>query len=450
MADEQGNVDGVIRKLPGGLTLRRATWTDRERLADFHAAIQLDPGQQPPNPGIGVWVLDLMSGSHPTFRPEDFMLVEEDATGDIVSSLCLISQTWTYAGVPVRVGQPELVSTRDDYRRRGLVRVQFEVVHEWSAARGEIMQGITGIPWYYRQFGYEMALPLSGARTGFTPHVPPLPEGTQEQFTFRPAGESDIPFMSALYSAGCGRGLVAALRDMEMWRYELSGRTAEQSFTHNEFRIIQSAEGKPVGMLAHKGENWGTALVCKLYELTPGVSWAAITPSVVRYLARTGEEYARKAGSQWNAFSFNLAGSHPVYDVFGERLPRVRPPYAWFVRVPDLAEFLRHVAPALEAQLARSYASGHTGDLKLNFYRSGLRLSFREGRLEKVKPWQGDTVEDGHAAFPDLTFLQLLFGRLSVEELEHVFADCRVANDETRALLHALFPKRDSNVWQIE
>ena len=59
----------------------------------------------------------------------------------------LISQTWAYEGIPFEVGRPELVGTLPEYRNRGLVRAQFEEVHRWSAARGELVQGITGIPY---------------------------------------------------------------------------------------------------------------------------------------------------------------------------------------------------------------------------------------------------------------------------------------------------------------
>ena len=78
--------------------------------------------------------------------------------------MVLISQTWTYDGIAFGVGRPELVGTAPAYRRRGLVRTQFEVLHQRSAERHERLQAITGIPWYYRQFGYEMALnPRVGA-----------------------------------------------------------------------------------------------------------------------------------------------------------------------------------------------------------------------------------------------------------------------------------------------
>ena len=40
--------------------------------------------------------------------------------------------------------------------------------------RGELVQGITGIPYYYRQFGYEMALDLGGGRMCYAPQIPEL------------------------------------------------------------------------------------------------------------------------------------------------------------------------------------------------------------------------------------------------------------------------------------
>jgi hypothetical protein len=426
--------------------MRRATSEDAERLADFHALVQIDSGQLPPNMNIHAWMMDLMGGSHPTFDPGDFLLVEDRATGEIASSTCLISQVWTYGGVPIKVGQPELVSTREEYRRRGLVREQFRVLHEWSESRGELMQAITGIPWYYRQFGYDMALPMGGSRLGFAPHVMRLPAGIEDPYKVRPAAQPDIPLIMQMYARESGRNLVAVVRDTAFWRYELEGRRPKSLLRH-EIRVIETAASVPVGVMAHKPELWGPGLVCSLYELLPGISWAAVTPSVVRYLARMGEEYAVRDGGAWGAFSFNLGAQHPAYDAITDRLPRQRRPYAWYVRVPDIVAFLSHVAPALEARLAGTAVEGHTGDLTLNFYRSGVRLTFENGRISTIEEWRNTLVEDGSASFPELSFLHLLFGRLSLEQLEEAFTDCVVRTDEARAILNALFPRRVSNVW---
>ena len=53
------------------------------------------------------------------------------------------------------------------------------------------------------------------------------------------------------------------------------------------------------------------------------------------------------------------------------------------------------------------------------------------------------------ASFPDLTFLQLLFGHRSLAELEEWFDDCLVGSDETRLALEGLFPREHSAVWPL-
>jgi hypothetical protein len=175
----------------------------------------------------------------------------------------------------------------------------------------------------------------------------------------------------------------------------------------------------------------------------------AVTPSVIRYLHTVGEAYATRDQGGFGAFGFWLGRTHPVYEAIPNRLPHTRPLYAWYLRVPDLPGFIRHVAPALERRLATSVVAGYTGEVKLSFYRSGLRLVFQQGSLRASEAWQPTPSERGTAAFPDLTFLQLVFGYRTLEELRYAFADCWVEHDDTQAVLEALFPRQDSDVWPI-
>src|SRR6478609_628390 len=128
------------RDLGDGLVLRRATFDDRERLAEFHANLLLEPDEIAPVDRLYFWILDLMSGKHPNFKPEDFTLVEETSTGKLASSLGLISQIWSYEGIPFGLGQIDAVSTDPAFRRRGLIRAQMEAIHSLSAQRGELVQ----------------------------------------------------------------------------------------------------------------------------------------------------------------------------------------------------------------------------------------------------------------------------------------------------------------------
>jgi hypothetical protein len=439
----------IIRNLGEGLILRRARLEDCEALAAFQGVVHSETDAEGPDEHVAAWVRDLMQRPHPTFSPDDFIVVEDTASGAIVSASCLISQTWSYGGIHFGVGRPELIGTHPDYRKRGLVRSQFEVIHEWSEKRGEMVQAITGIPYFYRQFGYEMTVTLDGSRMGYRPQVPKLKEGETEPFHVRLATEADLPFFARVVDHGARRYPVACVRDEALWRYDLDGRS-EKNDMRRIMAVIVAPEGEPVGVLIHTERLWRNRIYVNVYELVQGLSWLAVTPSVVRYLWTTGEQWAAQDPKQeMQAFVFGLGAEHPAYQVSHSLLPHIRPPYAWFLRVPDLPGFLRHVVPVLEQRLARSAVVGHSGELKISFYRDGLLLLFESGRLVEIKPWTPTSGEDGDAFFPDLSFLQLLFGHRSMEELRTSLTDCWTANDGARALMDALFPKQPSNIWPV-
>ncbi|HZU86209.1 MAG TPA: GNAT family N-acetyltransferase [Anaerolineaceae bacterium] len=442
------NTSNFIRDLGDGLILRRSSSEDIDALAQFNAAIhgedELDAIR------LAVWTRDLMRGNHPTFGVGDNTIVEDTRSGKIVSSMNLISQTWDYEGIPFKVGRPELVGTDPAYRNRGLVRAQFDVVHAWSQERKELVQGITGIPYYYRQFGYEMAMNLGGSRLGYAPHVPRLEKDQAESYFFRLPEESDLLFLAQLYQQGCRRSLVSCVRDAQTWHYEVFGKSPE-NVNGLHYRIIVNTAGERVGYLAHTGYNGfgGKVLTAAEFEIVPRAAWLEISQAAARYLWATAHKYAENSHAEVSGFGFRLHVEHPVYTVMKDLLPRERPPYAWYLRVPDMPIFLSQIKSVLEARLAASALAGHTGTLDISFYRAGVRLTFQEGCIAEIAGWKPAPKAEGQVAFPGLTFLHILFGYRTLEEIMHIFPDCWVADDLVRGLLQILFPKKPSNVLAL-
>jgi len=438
----------IIRDLGAGLILRRSSSADADALADFCARIHSDDGYDQPDLYIAAWTRDLLTRPHPTFKPDDFTVVEETATGRIVSALNLISQTWSYEGIRFGVGRPELVGTLPEFRNRGLVRLQFDEIHQWSAERGEIVQAITGIPFYYRQFGYEMAVDLDGRRFGYEAQVPKLKEGEAESYHVCIAQESDLPFIAKTYEEIRKRNMLVCERTPELFRYDLSRQDIDHAFVVT--RIIEDQKGEPVGYLKHLSFVSNGSLTAVFYELKAGISWLDVTPSVVRYLWQTGQEFAKREGKTCTTFGFAVGEQHPVYDAIKDRLPTVRDSYAWYIRVPDLPGFLNHIKPVLEKRLADSVAVGYSREIKISFYRTGLRLVIEGGRITAIEPWKPNLHPDeGNIAFPNLTFLQMVFGYRSYEELHYAFPDCWCDDEDARVLLTTLFPKKTSNIYPI-
>jgi hypothetical protein len=435
------------RDIGNGLILRSATEADAEELAEFNAMVHGSPPDVP-DTQAAIWTRDLLRGDHPTSPVSDHVVVREGATGKIVSSCLMISQTWTLGGIPIGVGRPELVGTHPAYRGRGLIGAQFEVVHRRCVERGHLMQGLTGIPNFYRRFGYEPALIVPPPRIGFPTSIDELPTGREEPFRFRRATVADVAFISEMYARSARRSLVAAVRDETIWRYELSGRHPGSDYVH-DLVVIEMPDSRPVGVVAHLNNLRGGALFSTVVELRAGASWSGAVGPILRYARSTGEAYGARDGEQFRSFGFDLPSEHPLLRLAASQLPHVGKAFAWDVRVPDLSAFLGRVVPVLEGRLAASALAGYTGDLRLTFYRSGLRLGFVEGRLDHVVPWLPDVVWRAEAAFPGLTFLYLVFGSRSLRQIEEMFPDCRIQADLVRELIETLFPVMPSTIWPI-
>ena len=293
-----------------------------------------------------------------------------------------------------------------------------------------------------------MAMDLGGSRAGYSSSVPKLKEGESEPYRVRTATEADLPFVMRMYAQASQRSLVACVRDETMWRYELSGRHVD-NMQQVSVCLIERPGGEAVGCIVYPEDLWNHRIPVTLWELVDGVPWPAIAPCVLRYLIAAGARLAVKQKKECNGFALSLGAQHPIYQVIRDWLPVYSKPYAWYLRVADLPDFLRHITPALEQRLAVSPAAGHTGELKISFYRDGLRLLFDHGRLAQVDHWMPAPADGGQAAFPGLTFLQLLFGYRNLEELRYAFADCWADGDQARLLLETLFPKQASWVWPV-
>ncbi len=437
------------RDLGGGLVLRWSTLEDADQITALYSNVFRNSANDPPNMRTAAFGRDLISGRHPLIGSGDFALVEDTVHGRAVAATCLIEQTWSYEGIDFLVGRPEIVASDADYRNRGLVRAVFELIHARSAANGHVAQGITGIPYYYRQFGYEYALDLGGTRTIAFDAIPKLKDDAQEPYMLREATPDDLPEMLALHERERSRAAITASIDHAYWHFIFDGHSAESGEGWRPYvigvRSNRGWEGTALGYVLTRRIVWDDTFGIVGMSVREGEPLLSILPSVMRQLQALAPTVQRAKEDQPppTKLGFAFGRSHPVYDVLHDKLfPGEAQPYAWYVRVPDLPGFVRRIAPVLEHRLAGSAAAGYTGDLKLTFYRGGLHMMFENGRLNEAEPWQAPVQDSGAmAGFPPLVFLQLLFGHRSLRELRYAFPDVW-ANETGRTLLEALFPPR--------
>ena len=441
----------IETELDGGLRLRQATIQDIDQIAKFNGEIHEESEDEKGK--IVAWTQDLMSGRHPTTSAKDFLLVETES-GEIVSSTCNIPQTWRYEDVELKVGRPELVATASNWRKKGLVRKQFELLHKQSEANGDVMQVITGIPWYYRQFGYSHALDLGGGRQfDFNRPGNNIKVNVEdERFLWRRASTEDIPSLKKYYAIHSQKYLLNSVRDDDIWRFELSDMSPN-SIHEKHFWLISYRDNRPAGYIGFV--TWPQSTIINEIACEPTQSLREfalfVTRAIGRYIdetnSKTTDNEATKPMSK--RLFFNCGREHPAYTALGRQLGEPSTPYAWYVRIPNVPAFLNHIQPVLERRLGNSVLINHTGTFKINLYEEQFLFEIKAGRITNINSYEPKSFRDGDLFFTRPEFIQLVCGHKSFDEINNIHVDCHCRNHEAKVLVDILFPKIPSNAMGV-
>lgn len=385
--------------LPGGLVMRTATAADAAaiRALSFTAFGEI----------YGVRsVLD-------DHGPAVFTVVTDGER--VVSTLCLLDATLRLAGVELPCGQVEYVATAPAYRRRGLVRAQFRRVHAESAARGDLLTLVTGIPYFYRLLGYEYAL---GLPDPFVPawgaHVP-MPDGWEVR-TATPDDRADLERLNDAMQA-CSD--LSWMRSPRIWRLLLAGEGEGRLWVGVHERQVKASARVWDG---EDGLHWVLDLAA--YGVAGG---RALLAAALDRLPRAGLAIFDRPGTPASAV---------VTDV-GVPFERRVGVYA---RVPDVVRLLDALRPVLSRRLAASAFRDDRGTLLVACYAFGFSVSYEDGEVTSVRAEPG-VEEPGPAevAVPPDLLATLVLGRHGARELARRHDDVQLGR--RAALMEVLFPR---------
>jgi len=427
-------------------TLTDAPADHIEKLTTFYVETFKDAGDTEADT-LGDWTMDLIE-RNPSTTTDDFLYVYDEAHDKIASALLLIPQTWMYGDVEIGVGRVEIVATDPDYRRRGLVGELMNRVHERSEQLGHLMQSITGIPYFYRQFGYAMTMDLGSSHYVSFSEIPPLKDDESPRFTLQLATEADIPALIQIDDAQSYHFLMRTKRTQADW---------EMEFKHTKgvpyevkIALIVNTDNQTCGyvVLGTFLSMRNTSLYTRAFYLDAETSYIDIFNDVFRALP----EFAKEHMGFENVNRVSLPyGIHPTLSLMLDRsIPRAtRNPYKWYIRVGDVAKFILAIKHILEERIEHSGVHGYTGELKIGFYeRHHLEINFENGKITNAEHVLSEKNQLTHANFPFNKFLDLLFAQESVMDLYNSLPDLWIGRNGA-ALLDVMFPKLPSSIYEI-
>ena len=390
---------------------------DVERFAAFNTAI--NDAQQ------GQTCAQLLR-HHPAIRFDDFLLVEDEKTGAVVSTTCLIPWRCRWGDVELDVAMLEMVVTHPDYRHRRLVRAQIERFHQAVAEQGFALGIIEGIPFYSRQFGYAYAGDPGPYDLLPAGRIPADGPGEATVVDLRPATVADLPTLQQFYAA--------VQRELDLY----TERSAD------EWRFLLAAAHYPVQLVVARGTESPLGYVC-LWPLGRGglavaecsLPATATAWAVLRRLKQEASGDLQLGGPAHNTLRSigRTLGSQPGdYD-------------QWLLRMVDPATLLARLGPLFERRLAASPSAGLTMRQLLNLFRQAYRLTFERGRLVGVENAgfidASMGADGGDLCIPPDAFVRLLIGFRSLAELHDAWPDLTV-KPASRLVIETLFPKQAS------
>ncbi|KAF9911158.1 hypothetical protein BX616_010662 [Lobosporangium transversale] len=461
----------------------------------------------PPNEYFMAGARRMLSGKNAAMSGHDYALVEDTkrakGRNPIVACAALHKHPAYYGSINLQFGKPELIACDPEYRGKGLIRrLLFEMIHPASDARGDDLQFIGGIPYFYRQFGYEYALYVCpGTRFENADAVPALAKGETEPYNLRRATVDDIPLLIRLSHPEKRHAIaqVGLHYTPEYWQYTVHDIYEDKQHRFDADRdtriIVDVKTGMDVGFTVVSHGYLGPQLEAMALE-EDLVKYIDAKDSVLRQLFQHARERQEIAAREYELYKKKIGlvteddtnGPKPIRFSFGLQLNKEHPlsilvsdkikdapnnicDYLLYARIPSYKRFIQKITPELEKRLADSVIAGISGRLRLNFFRrvegqdcKGLQIFLEKGKIVDVQNWaplsdaqlleerlqwkaQGTKAPTIYvASFGPLTFSSLITGKNSVEELVLANGENLIKDNPTRTLLETLFPKVDHHI----
>lgn len=368
----------------------------------------------------------LLTARGDAFDAQDLRLVVRDAghdacavvthEGRVVSTATLLDETVTVRGprgaaVTLPAGQVELVATDRAHEGRGLVRALMGWAHDRSRRRGHLVQVMLGISYFYRQFGYEYAMPQPRWLAVRERPDPPA------DVTVREATPADVPAMDALQRHPTAD--VVMPHSARCWQWLLERDGSRQLVAERGGEIVGAGRVLPPHEDPHLGEL--------------AVADEAAAVALVAHEWRSGLQVQQRLGT---------VGADAIAPLVA---PADHERWWYYARVPDFAELLRALAPVLSARLLDAGLTDER-ELVISSFRSHVRLALGPDGVRGVTAggaMQSVAAVKGSAVPPDAV-AQLLLGPHGAVGLAERLPDCYLQTN--RDVMAALFPPVHADV----
>lgn len=361
---------------------------------------------------------------HPKKKDILWFYIEDNSTGQILSSITLLPLEWQFEGKLLSVCEMGFVGTLKEYRGNGLISKLNEFYERIMMERGYLLSCLRGIPYYYRRFGYEFVLSLD-ERFSLSPNQ--IPSIELSHIDIRKATRKDIGYIENQYNSNSNSFLISNSFDTESFYFKFMN----DSFNDNKLSAyIIEENGKPEGYFLI-----GMSFDNEVYTIiTPQLS----PPQMIKLLQHINEYPKKEKDLNLNVAEFSGFGKY----LFS--IGKLQSNYGWQIKIPNLKQFFESIKDILENRVEKSKFNDLSKTVIISDYKQSIELIFVKGKIEAIKIESGyPDVEKCDVRIPGAMLLKLLLGDRTVDEINYIVKDARI-NPSSKKLIEILFPKVNS------
>ena len=359
---------------------------------------------------------------NPEMTKENYFIIKHGDTA--VAGLVLIPQTWIIDDVELKVAEMGCVGTVPDHRHKGIQWILNNKFDEYAKEHQFDLTALAGIPYFYRQFGYQYALELDYLTTIDIEKL-----SNNNNLKYRPFKNSDISESQKILEQIQKKYLIKSLRTLQTWKIQQkTGTYGAEPFKGT----VILAEDKLVAYYRWSIEADGETLLIKELAKSQGVSSREVGAAIRFEAEKLGLKKIKTKLSHLDDFSHYLI----------KQGAETNNPYAWQVKILDLRRFFLKIGPVLERRLEESVFKGFTEELQINFWKYALSLKFKDGKLLEVEEvdYSGRSI-----GINPYASIQLFLGYRSRRDLGYAYPDF-IVRDGYENLIDVLFPRKPSYI----
>ncbi len=338
-----------------------------------------------------------------------------------VGILCLLDTHVKYGEVKIKAAEYGIAGTLEEYRGRGVNNKLTELFLEKSNELGYDFLIIEGIPYFYRTYGFNYAVPMTGEKID----LERLKLQNKDSVQIRKATLNDLDFLVEEYNKATKIYDLVKIKDREIIRAQIS--VYDSSVISKDYFILEKRNKKIGYFTLNKVET------PEISDISPFLTFSQYE-SVLSYFKN----------KKYKTLKTDLKKENKFIKYFRAKGSEKTASYAYQLKIRDQYSFLKSIKPVLEKRVKNSIYANEEIKLHYNNYQDIIQFKLNKGKIyiNKLEKNEGD---NDFALIPQGA-VKLFSGDKSMDEITNFLPDCYV-KEKYSDLINILFPKLNSHFY---